>query len=139
MSFTFDPRNILFQICFSFSRAKEACAILLRISDFEQSSETSEACYSVRRLPFTLMSLWVPLALVAISLFFSALISILYLVQFVLRLSPRASSSYSSSARASMSANLRYLMFVTPMLTFPTCSPGASNLIRLRKNVEEDG
>ena len=55
MSFTFDPRNmLLFQICFSFSRAKEGCEILLRTSDFEQSSETSEACYSVHRLPFYL-------------------------------------------------------------------------------------
>ena len=42
------------------------------------------------------------LALFVISLVFSALISILYLVQVLSKLSTGASSSYSSSARASM-------------------------------------
>ena len=77
--------------------------------------------------PFTFISLWMPLALFVISLVFSPLISILYLVQVLSRLSTRASSSRSSSARASMSsANRRLVIFLPPMLTFPSCSSRAS-------------
>ena len=65
---------------------------------------------------------------------FSALISILYLVQVLSRLSTRASSSCSSSARASMSsANRRLIIFLPPLLTFPSCSSRASGMIRSRK------
>ena len=90
--------------------------------------------------PFTFISLWMPLALFVISLVFSALISILYLLQVLSRLSTRASSSYSSSARASMSsANRRLVMLLPPMLTFPSCSSRASDMIRSRKMLKRVG
>ena len=124
---------------FSFVRAAVACAILERTSGFEPSSETTAPRYlklvTVPNFcPFTFISLWMPLALYIISLVFSALISILYLVQVLSRLSTRASSSCSSSARASMSsANRRLVIFQPPMLTFPSCSSRASDMIRSRK------
>ena len=130
---------------FSFVRAAVACAILERTSGLEPSSETTAARYlklvTVPNFcPFTFISLWMPLALFSISLVFSALISILYLVQVLSRLSTRASSSCSSSARASMSsANRRLVMFLLPMLTVPSCSSRASDMICSRKNVEEGG
>ena len=108
ISFTFDPRDILLslQMGFSFVRAVVACAILERTSALEPSSETTAPRYlklvTVSNLfHFTFISLWMPLALFVISLVFSALISTLYLVQVLSRLSARASRSCSSSARAS--------------------------------------
>ena len=73
-----------------------------------------------------------PLALFVISLVFSAYtLCGFYLLS---RLSTRASSSCSSSARAPMSsANRRLLIFLLPMLTFPSCSYKASDMIRSRK------
>ena len=141
ISFTFDPKDMLLslQMGFSFVRAAVACAILERTSGLEPSSETTAPRYlklvTVPNFcPFTFISLWMPLALFVISLVFSALISILYLVQVLSRLSTRASSPCSSSARASMSsANRRLLIFLPPMLTFPSCSSKASDMIRLRK------
>ena len=146
ISFTFDPRDMLLslQMCFSFVRAAVACAILERISGLRQSSETTAPRYlklvTVPSFcPFTFISLWMPLFV--ISLVFSALIFfILYLVKVLSRLSTRASSSCSSSARASISsANRRLVIFLPPMLTFPSCSSRASDMIRSRKNVEEGG
>ena len=111
ISFTFDPRDMLLslQMGFGFVRAAVACAFLERTSGLEPSSETTAPRYlklvTVPNFcPFTFISLWMPLALFVISLVFSALISILYLVQVLSRLSTRTSSSYSSSARASMSS-----------------------------------
>ena len=73
-------------------------------------------------------------------LIFSALISILYFVQVLLRLSTRASSSCSSSARAFMSsANRRLVIFLPPMLTFPSCSSRASDMVRFRKMLKRVG
>ena len=90
--------------------------------------------------PFTFISLWLPLALFVISLVFSALISILYLVQVLSRLSTRACSSCYSSARASMSsANRRLVIYLPPMLTFPSCSSRASDMIRWRKTLKRVG
>ena len=107
ISFTFDPRDMLLslQMGFSFVRAAVACAILERTSDLEPSSETTAPRYlKLVTVPnfclFTFISLWMPLALLVISLVFSALISILYIVQDLSRLSTRASSSCSFSARA---------------------------------------
>ena len=89
---------------------------------------------------FTFIFLWMLLALFVISLVFSALISILYLVQVLSRLSSRASSSCSSSARASMSsANRRLVIFLPPILTFPSCSSRASDMIRSRKMLKRVG
>ena len=147
ISFTFDPRDMLLslQMGFGFVRAAAACAILERTSGLEPSSETTAPRYlklvTVPNFcPFTFISLWMPLALFVISLVFSALISILYLVQVLSRLSTRASSSCSSSARASVSsANRRLVIFLPPMLTFPSCSSRASDMIRSRKMLKRVG
>ena len=104
ISFTFDPRDMLLslQMGFSFVRAEVACAILERTTGLEPSSETTAPRYlklvTVPNFcPFTFISLWMPLALFVIGLVFSALISILYLVQVLSRLSTRASNSCSES------------------------------------------
>ena len=106
ISFTSDPRDMLLslQMGFSFVRAAVACAILERTSGLEPSSETTAPRYlklvTVPNFcPFTFISLWMPLALFVISLVFSALISILYLVQVLSRLSTRASSVLSPNSR----------------------------------------
>ena len=119
ISFTFDLRAMLLSphTGFSFVRAAVTC----EISGFEPSSETIDPRYlklvTVQSFcPLTLISLWMPLALFVISFVFSALISILYRVQVLSRLLTIASSSYSSSARASMlSANRRLVMVLPPM------------------------
>ena len=147
ISLTFDPRDKLLslQMGFSFVRAAVACAILERTSGLEPSSETTAPRYlklvTVPNFcPFTFISLWMPLALIVINLVFSALISILYLVQVLSRLSTRASSSCSSSARASMSsANRRLVIFQPPVLTLPSCSSRASDMIRSRKMLNRVG
>ena len=147
ISFTFDPRDMLLslQMGFSFVRVAMACAILEKTSGLEPSSETTAPRYSKlvtvpNFCPFTLISLWMPLALFVISLVYSALISILYLVQVLSRHSTRASSSCCSSARASMSsANRRLVIFLPPMLTFPSCSSRASDMIRSRKMLKRVG
>ena len=147
ISFTFDPRDMLLslQMGFSFERAAVICAILERTSGLKPSSETAAPKYlklvTVRNLcPVTYISLWMPLTLFMISLVFSALISILYLVQVLSRLSTRASSYCSSSARASMSsADRRLVIFLPPMLTFPSCSSMASDIIRSRKMLKRVG
>ena len=86
--------------------------------------------------PFTLISLWMPFALFVISLIFSAMISIVNLVQIWSRLSTMASSSCSFSARASLpSANHRFVIFLPPLCYFsylPSCSSRASDIIRSR-------
>ena len=132
ISFTFDPIDMLLslQMGFSFVRAAVACAIIERTSGLEPSSETTAPRYlKLVTVPnfclFTFISLWMPLALFVISLVFYVLISILYLVQVLSTFSARASSSCFSSTRASMSsANPRLVIFLPPMLTFPSCSPG---------------
>ena len=147
ISFTFYPRDMLLslQMSFSFVRAEVACVVLQRTSGLEPSSETTAPRYlklvTVPNLsPFTFISLWMPLALFVITLVFSALISIVRLVQVLSRLSSRASSSCSSSARASMSsANRRLVIFLPPMLTFPLCSSRASIMISSRKMLKRVG
>ena len=122
-----------------------ACAILERTSGLDASSETTAPRYlklvTVPNFcPYTFTSLWMPLASFVISLVFSALISILYLVQVLSRLSTTASSSCSSSARASMSsANRRLVIFLPPMLTFPSCSSRASDMSCSRKLLKRVG
>ena len=109
ISFTFDPRDRLLslQMGFSFVRAAVACAILERTSGLEPSSKTTAPRYlKLFTVPntclFTFISLWMPSALFVISLVFSALISMLFRVQVLSRLSTRASSPCSASARASI-------------------------------------
>ena len=140
ISFTFGPRDILLslQMGFSYVRAAVVCAILERTFGLEPSPETTAPGHlklvTVPSFcPFTFISVWMPLALFVISFVFSPLISILYLVHVLSRLSTRASSFCSSSARASMSsANRRLVIFLPPMLTFPSCSSSALDLIRSR-------
>ena len=128
ISFTFDPRDMLLslQMGFSFVRAAVAGAILERTSGLEPSSETTAPRY------LKLLALRMPLMLFVISLVYSVLIAILYLVQVLFRLSTRDSSSCSFSARASISpANPRLIIFQPPMLvTFLSCSSRASDMIR---------
>ena len=106
-----------------------ACAIFERISGLEPASKTTVPRYLklvtvCSFCPVTFISIWVPLAL-----FF-----ILYIMQVLSRFSTSASSSYSSSARATMSsANRRLIVFLPPMVTFPSCSSRASDMIRSRK------
>ena len=93
INFNFDPREI-FPYWLSFVRATVACAILERTSGFEPSSETIAARYlKIVTVPsfclLTLISVYMLLVLFVISLVFSALISVLYLVQVLLRLSTR--------------------------------------------------
>ena len=122
ISFTVDPRDTLLslQMGFSFVRAAVACAILERTSGLQLSFETTAPRYLKLVIvpnicPFTFISLWMSLALFIISLVFSALIFFLYLVQVLSRLSIRASSSCSSSAKATMSsANRRLVIFLRP-------------------------
>ena len=140
ISFTFDPRDMLsLQMGFNFVRAVMACAIIERTSGLELSSETTTPRYlklvTVPSFcPFTFISLWMPFALFVNSSVFSALIFILYVVQVLSRYSTRTSSSCLSSARASMSsANGRFVILLAYMLTFPSCSSRASEMIRLRK------
>ena len=145
ISFTFDPRDMLLslQMGFSFVRAVVACAILERTSGLEPSSETTAQRYLklvANFCPFTFLSLWMHCALFVISLVFSALISILYLVQVLSRLSTGASISCSYSARASISsANRRLVIFLPPVRNFPSCSSRASDMIRSRKMLKRLG
>ena len=145
ISFTFDHRDMLLslQISLSFVSAAVACAIPERNSGLDPSAETTVSRYSkLVTVPnfclITYITLWMPSALFVICLVFSALISTLCLVQvcrdFVLGLP----SSCSSSARASMSStNHRMVIFLPPILTLPSCSSRASDMIRSRKKFEE--
>ena len=74
ISFTCDSRDMLLslQMGFSFVRAVVACAILERTSGLEPSSETTAPRYlklvTVPNFcPFTIISIWKPLALFVIS------------------------------------------------------------------------
>ena len=89
--------------------------------------------------PFTFISLWMPLALFVISLVFSALISILYLVQVLSRLSTRVSSFCTSSARASMSSANRRLVISAAYANLPIMFFQGIRHDPFEKNVEEGG
>ena len=142
ISFTFDQSNMLLHcVCISpdglhFVRAAVASANLERISGLEYLKLVTVPSFC----HFTFISLWMSLALFVISLVFSALISILYLVQVLTRRSTRASSSFSSLAKASISSvNRRLVIFLPPMLTFPSCSSRASVRTRSRKMLKRVG
>ena len=110
ISITFDPRDMLLTLQIGFSFLKKtavACELLERLSGFKRSSEATAPRYlNFVTVPSccsnTLISLWMSLTLFVISLVFSTLVSILYHVQVLSRLSTRASSSCSCSARTSM-------------------------------------
>ena len=137
ISFTFDPRDMLLslQTGFRFVRAAVACTILERTSGLEPSSETTAPRYlklvTVPNFcPFTFISLWMPVCHQ-----FGLLRTDLHFI-------PCAGfdETFSSSARASMSsANRRLVIFLPPMLTFPSCSSRASDMIRSRKMLTRVG
>ena len=108
-----------------------ACAIIEKTLGFEPPSETTAPSF----YPFILTSLWMRLALffITCSLVFSALIFILYLIQVLSRLSTRDSSYCSFSAGACMSStNHSLVIFLAPMLAFPSCSTRAPGIVRSR-------
>ena len=121
---TFDPRDMFLcqQIGFSFVRTAMASEILERTSGFVPPSETTTQRYlnlitipSFR--PVALMSLWMSLALYVINLVFSAVISIIYLVQVLSRLYTRAATLFVS-----------YSIFVIGKLQIGNISASYANL-----------
>ena len=126
ISFTFDPRGILLSVemGFSFVRAAVACAVLEKISGLEPSSETTALKYlKLVTVPSFCSFTFISLNAIVISLVFSALISIVHLVHVLSRLSIRASRSCR----------------LPPMLTFPSCSSRAPDMISLRKKLSRIG
>ena len=119
ISFIFDPRDMLsLHIVFSFVIAVVTCAILEKTSGLKPISETIVSRYSkLVTVPsfysLILIFLWFSSALFVISLVFLSLISILYIVQVLPRLSARACGSCSFSARVSMSLANRRLVIST--------------------------
>ena len=123
----------------SFVRAAMAYSVLERISGLEPSSETIAARYlklvTVPNFcPFTFISLWMPLALYVIRFDFSALISILYLVQVLSRLSTRASSSCSHVIGKPQIGNISAAYANLPIMFFQGIRHDP-----FEKNVEEGG
>ena len=124
---------------FSFVRAAVACSILKRTSGFRPSSETTSPRYmKLVTVPNFILPICLYFSLDAIGAVchqFDVLgPDLSYLVQVSSRLSTRASSSCSFSARASMSsANRRLVIFLPPMITFLSCSSRAPDMIPSRK------
>ena len=142
ISFTFDLGNMLLSLQMGFSFVRVAVAGLCNPwknlwlgAIICNNSQWYIKLFTIPNFCiFTFISLCMPLALFVITLVFLALISILYLVQVFRDFLLGLSSSCSSSARASMwSANRILVIFLPPMiLTFPSCSSRASDLIRSR-------
>ena len=107
----------------------------------KQLLQDTGTCYSTQLLPFLPSSLSQDATgAVWHQLVFTALISILYLVQILLRISTRASSSCSSSGRTSMpTTNRKMVIFLPPMLTFPSCFSRALDMILSRKMLKSVG
>ena len=130
INFTFHPRYMLLslQIGLSFVRAAVAWTIL------------DNPRYSTKLLSFHLN---LPLEAINAVCHQLGLLSTdhhLILVQVSSILSTMASSSCSSSSRASMSlANLKFVIFLPPMLTFPSCSSRASVIFHSRKMLKSVG
>ena len=113
ITFILEPREMFFslQIGFSYVRAAVTCIHSLR-EPLVLSHHLGQLLQGIGSLlqypaclcPLTLVSLWMPLPLFVTSLVFLALISIVYILQVLWRLSVRTSSSSSSSARASLSS-----------------------------------
>ena len=132
ISFIFDPRDTLFPLHtgFSFVGAAVARAILERIFGFEPSSETTASRYLKFVIvpsfcPFTLLSIWMSLSLFVVSFVLSALISILYYLQILSRLSHRV-SSYCSYLRTS---KVQSTLFISTLVTSNNRLSGRDNLI----------
>ena len=134
ISFTFDPRDMLLslQMDFSFVRAAVACAILERTSGLELSSETTAPRYLKLVYSAQFLSFYLYLSLDAIG----TVCHQFGLLRTDLHLIPCAGFV----ERASMSsANRRLVIFLPPMLTFPSCSSRASDIIRSRKMLKRVG
>ena len=104
----------------SLVNAAAVCAIMESISGLEPSSVITEPRYLKLVIvssfcPFTLISLLMPLVLFVISLVFSALISMPWVVEALSRHSNNFASSSSSLAKPSMSSAKRRLVIVLPL------------------------
>ena len=113
----------------------------MQFSGLEPSAETTSPRYLYTQLlPFHLYLSLDAMTLFVISLVFLALISILYLVQVLSILSTGASSSCSSATRTSVSsAYSKIIIFLVPMLTFPSYSSRASDMIHSRNMMKRVG
>ena len=134
-----------FHILFNLVMAAVACAVLARISSFEPSAEIIDPRYlkvdtvsSVWSL--ILISFWMPLELLVITLVLSAFISMPYFLEAVSKHSASASSSSSSPASPSMSsANRKLVMVLPPMMTVPWCFSRASAIMSSRNMLNRVG
>ena len=98
------------------------------------STETNASRYCTQLRHFILISLFMPLALFVISLFFSPLLSILYLCAGIIGHFNNGFLFLLSPARACISlANSRFVIFPLPTLTLQACFSRASDMIRARK------
>ena len=118
-----------FHILFNLAMAAVACAVLTGISGFEPPSEIIDPRYlkvdtvsSVWSL--LLMSFWMPLVLLVITLVLSVFISMPYFLEAVSKHPASASSSSSSPASPSVSSANRKLVMVLPPV--PCCFSRAS-------------
>ena len=124
-----------FQMVLSLAGAAVAWAILERISGLDPSSAMIAPIYlnlltqSIFS-PLTLMSVLKPLVLLVISLVFSALICMPKAVEVL----SRPSTSSSLPARPSMSSGkCKFVILLPPMLTVPSWSFSASDIILSKK------
>ena len=130
---------------FSLERAAVVLAILERISGLDPSLEmiaprhlkfSTSSCL----WPFILIPLWKPFGLFVITFVLSGPISILYLLMVVSRWSTRTPASSSSSAFTTMSSAKQTLVIRRPpMLTLPSWSSSASQMILSRKMLKSVG
>ena len=117
-----------FQMVLSLASAAVAWAILARISGLDPSSVMIAPRYLNRLTqssfsPLTLMSVLKPLVLLVISLVFSALICMPKAVEVLSMRSTNSARSSSLPARPSMSsAKRKFVIFLPPMLTVPSCA-----------------
>ena len=148
ISFTFDPRDMLLSVQFGFSFVRAAVAYLTLETafGFEPSSEATAPSYKYLKhvtIPsfclFALISLWTPLVLFGISLVFSALIYILYLVQVLLSLSTTIGLLVSSLSLLERLCHRQSGNISAPVLTFPSCSSRASDMILSRNMLKRAG
>ena len=134
-----------FHMIFNLASAVIVWAVLAAISGFDPLSLMIAPrylnCFTVSNFaPFTVMSLEIQLLLFTISFVFSALISIPNFVDVLSSWVTRSESSFSFPAMPSMSsANLRFVMFLPPILIVPSCSSKASFIILSRKMLKSIG
>ena len=126
VSFTFDPREMLFslQTGFGFVRAPVACAIVERTSEFEPSSQNT----APRSLKVVTVPSVCPFYLLSPPEFFNNVCHHFGLLNTDLHLIPFAGfveSSTRASSSCSSSANHKLVLFLPPMLIFLPFSSNA--------------